>query len=295
MPKDQYGSSNPIANGTGGGSTSGTSWGHLTPVDFAKQWEADPDNIIGNGVRNSLRTSPTQTALIGKLQGGVGGAGLPYDPRIQNNLNQARGQQTTVIQDLLRAAQGDPNSYAQQQLRTGFNQARGGVAALGAAARGQGAGQAMRGIAGSQAGLATQQNAQRQLLQAQEQQQAIQALLQAQQAQRGQDISNAGLSSQLGLAGQNEADKQYQNLLNLGLKGTAGLAEDQLAFLGAQTGADVTRDRLDSQLYGDLINAANAGVATASKIDWGSPGKYNSDGLLMGSNGRPVSQLNEGD
>lgn len=186
------------------------------------------------------------------------------------NSLQSRNSQNAVIQDLLRAAQGDPNSYAQQQLRTGMSQARGGAAAMGTAARGQGAGQAMRGIGAQQSAINAQQNAQSKLLMAQEQMQGRSALLQGLQGMRGLDTAEAGLRAGIQTQSRDANIDTLQALLGGGVKNSIGLANDQLGYQAMLSGDMEARQRLDDETFNNYLNrglnAASTSIATADKV-----------------------------
>lgn len=102
--------------------------------------------------------------------------------------DESRNRQEALIQDIQKQAQGDPNSYAQQQLRKSTEAAQAQQMSLASTMRGQNAGAAMRqgayGAAGVGRGLAGNQA----LLMLQEQQAARAQLEQLLAQQRGQDI-----------------------------------------------------------------------------------------------------------
>lgn len=185
------------------------------------------------------------------------------------NQDQARTQQNQVIQDLQRAAMGDPNSRAQQQLQQGYGAAQSQQASLGSTMRGQSAGAAMRGIQAGQQGIQRGLAGDQQMLQLQEQQSAQAMLAQLLAQQQGQDISQAQ-----GMAG--------------GVQGSQGLSDAMRQFyLGGGVGMDLAGTERDNQIgraqagFNDQQSALtnqlfNAGAGAAA----GALGTYGS----MGSN-----------
>lgn len=184
---------------------------------------------------------------------------------------QARRMQQQTIQGLFQAARGDRNSFAQQQLQQGFNQARGGVAALGAARRGVGAGQALRGIGAGQANLSMQQGMQSDMLMAQEKQAAQQQLMQYLEAQRGQDLAMAGINSNQALGTQ-----QIGNSIALGQAGAmagnrATGQQTGLDMLGIKTGADIRRQENLDRLLMQGIGAGATAAGSLATMNFGPP------------------------
>lgn len=230
------------------------------PGTMAQAWIRNPD-LYFSGVSKAAvekRTNPLQNYL-GAVRSGVQGPGQAFSNTQLANMQQARQQQANIIQDLHRAAQGDPNSLAQQQLRQSGAQARGAAASMAGAIRGQGVGSAMRGLGATQANMGMQQNAQAQQLQMQERIQAQNALAAALQGQRAGDIGQSGLGAGILNQRQTQNDDVYTRLLG-GMRGASNMADQtELDYLGATTGADIERQRLDMAAANQL-SGAGAGM-----------------------------------
>lgn len=209
------------------------------------------------GLNRSLQDRSVYNQLMGAAQRGTPG----YTADAANQAG-ARQYQTQTIQDLLKAARGDPNSYAQQQLRAGMGQARGNVSTLGAAVRGQGAGAAMRGIGATQAGLDMQQQQQSRILQVQEQQAATQALLQALQQQRQQDVGLAGMQAQERLGNTAESDRVFNEYMAAALRDSIGGANNRIGMAGAAAGTALQQQGINSDIANSLLGGLTAGAGT---------------------------------
>lgn len=186
------------------------------------------------------------------------------DPQLAAWQQESRRRQQTHIQDLMRAAAGDPNSYAQQQLQAGMSRARGGVAAVAGARRGLGAGAGLRGLGATQAGLDAEQGAQSALLLQQERMAAQEALVQALQTGREQDAAFDAMGARQTLAGQSEADRMYQQIVGLGAADTLGRTQNQLGLGAAAVGVDTAQRQLDSSMMNSLLGAGASGLSTAA-------------------------------
>ena len=203
-------------------------------------------------------------------QAGVSRTGVGFDPV---NQNQARDQQTRVIQDLQRSANGDMNSLAQQQLSRGYDDARSQQSSLGSTMRGQSAGAAMRGVQQGQQGIQRGFAGDQQMLMLQEQQaaQALMAQLLAQQ--QGQDIGLAqGMAQgQLGSQGLDDAARQFY----LGGAGGMDIAatDRQNQIARAQLGYNDDYNNLVSGYVNSGINAAATGAGTIAQFGQGSGNK----------------------
>jgi hypothetical protein len=183
-------------------------------------------------------------------------------PQFQTgNQDQARLEQDRVIQDLQRAARGDPNSLAQQQLSQGYQNAQSQQSSLGSTMRGQSAGAAMRGIQQGQQGIQRGLAGDQQMLQLQEQQAAQQMLAQLLAQQQGQDITQAtGMAQGVNQGNaMNEEMAQFyaQSGLDAGLNRENRDRDARLAALGI------------NQQYTDLAqsnatNLMNAGAGLMS-------------------------------
>lgn len=182
------------------------------------------------------------------------------------NQDQARTQQTQVIQDLQRAAAGDPNSRAQQQLAQGYGAARAQQASLGSTVRGQSAGAAMRGIQQGQAGIQRGFAGDQQMLQLQEQQAAQAMLAQLLAQQQGQDITQAqGMANaSLGAQGLNNAMQQFYAQQSL----DTGLNREQTDWdrVLAQYGFDLESQNVANGLIRQGTQAAGSLLGTAAQV-----------------------------
>lgn len=189
------------------------------------------------------------------------------------NQDQARTQQMQVIQDLQRAAAGDPNSRAQQQLAQGYGAARAQQASLGSTMRGQSAGAAMRGIQQGQAGIQRGFAGDQQMLQLQEQQAAQAMLAQLLAQQQGQDIGQAQMMAQGSLGSSALDDAMRQFYMQGGV--TSDIAANQFdqERARAQMGFDLNAQNINNaylQRFGGM--AASAGGAAANMWGRGSTG-----------------------
>ena len=193
------------------------------------------------------------------------------NPYQTGNQDQARLEQQRVIQDLQRAAGGDRNSLAQQQLQQGYQGAQSQQSSLGSTMRGQSAGAAQRGIQAGQQGIQRGLAGDQQMLMAQEQQAAQAMLAQLMAQQQGQDISQAqGMAQgQLGAQGLTDAMRQFY------LGGAAGMdqlaTEQQNQIARAQLGFDDEQRALTNQLINAGAGATAGALGTAGSI-WGGNG-----------------------
>lgn len=236
----------------------------LDPVARGVEWSKWNDSVYSDPAREAL-AEPGWQDFYKQVAGRGAQAPVAGDPRYAQWQQQSRAQQQTVIQDLMRAAAGDPNSYAQQQLRSSMANARGGVAALGGAQRGQGAGSGLRGISATQAGVNAAQGAQSALLMQQEQMAAYNQLVQALQQGRQQDMGYDSMMAQQSLAGQGEADRMYQQMLGLGINDTVGRTQNQLGYGAAKIGVDTAQREMDRNVYQSLLNAGGTAFSTAQQ------------------------------
>lgn len=177
-------------------------------------------------------------------------------PQFQTgNQDQARLEQERVIQDLQRSAQGDPNSLAQQQLRSGYGAAQSQQSSLGSTMRGQSAGAGMRGIQAGQQGIQRGLAGDQQMLQVQEQQAAQAMLAQLLAQQQGQDITQAtGMAQGVNQGNaMNEQMSQFyaQSGLDAGLNRENRDRDGRLAALGINQG------------YGNLAQTATNNLVNA--------------------------------
>jgi len=184
-----------------------------------------------------------------------GPAPITADPTGQD---QARAFQSMTLQDLHNAAQGDPNSYAQQQLRASTQQAQAGASSLGAAIQGQGAGQGLRNIDASQAMIGARGAAQAETLKLQEQQAAMAAYLQALQQQRGQDAAKAGFDANLALKNQEQRNQGAQFYLGQGVGSAIQSGDENVGYQNAKYGFGLQQNALNQQLYSTLLGAGGA-------------------------------------
>lgn len=191
------------------------------------------------------------------------------------NREYARQQQEAFIQQLHRLAQGDPNSLAQQQLRQSTQMAQGQVGGA-LAARGNlgGAGATMRQAGAVQGALGRQGMDQSRVLQMQEQAAAQQALAQALAAQRGQDVGQAGMLSDVALKNASLNDALYQNYFGQGLKYDVTRAQQDLEGARAELGFGLEGQRLDDRFNNWLAQGA-AGASGAASRAWGNSNSNN--------------------
>ncbi len=192
------------------------------------------------------------------------------NPYQTGNQDQARLQQQQVIQDLQRAAAGDRNSQAQQQLAQAYGGAQQQQASLGSTMRGQSAGAAMRGIQAGQQGIGRGLAGDQQMLQIQEQQAAQQMLAQLLAQQQGQDIGQAQGMAQGALGSQGLDDARRQFYMGGGI-GT-DLAGSQLGqdYARADLGFDLEGQNIRDNFNQSLINTGATAAGTAQSI-WGRP------------------------
>lgn len=193
------------------------------------------------------------------------------NPYQTGNQDQARLQQQQVIQDLQRAARGDPNSLAQQQLAQGYGDARSQQSSLGSTMRGQSAGAAMRGISAGQQGIQRGYAGDQQLLQIQEQQAAQAMLAQLLAQQHGQDISQAQGMAQGALGAQGLDDNMRQFYTQSGIG--ADVAANQIAQerARAKLGFDLESQNLNNILNQRLVGMAQGATGTLASMPWGAP------------------------
>lgn len=149
----------------------------------------------------------------------------PPAPPAAQPVNPFRDEQLRMIQALQRAAMGDPNSRAQQQMRDIYGQQRAQISSGISGARGVAAGAAQEMIQRNRAAADQAYNLDSRVLMSQEQQQAQQALLTELGYLRDQDINQAeeGASTQQRLqiladqAKANELGRKFKNWDDLNL------------------------------------------------------------------------------
>jgi hypothetical protein len=187
-------------------------------------------------------------------------------PYSTTNQDQARTRQQQVIQDLQRAAMGDPNSRAQQQLKQGYDAAQSQQASLGSTMRGQSAGAAMRGVHAGQQGIQRGLAGDQQMLQVQEQQAAQQQLAQLLAQQQGQDTAQAQGMAQnsIGNAGLNDAMSQFY----FGAGAGTDIAHQQLQGERgrANLGFDLEGRSIDDKFYQQLMGFGAGAAGTAASV-----------------------------
>lgn len=190
-----------------------------------------PDQIDQNPNSVSLGTKPGDDYWREFYRQGYNSPGAAPVNFQTANQDQARTQQEQVIQDLQRAARGDPNSLAQQQLRAGYQGAQSQQSSLGSTMRGQSAGAAMRSIGAGQQGIQRGFAGDQMMLQNQEQQAAQAMLAQLLAQQHGQDITQAQsmAQGQLGSQGLNDAMRQFYLGGASGMDAAATERENQIA------------------------------------------------------------------
>ena len=221
---DAYVSANPP-----GTMSNNVAWGGKQPgVPASAQPAAQPNDYWSNF-----------------FMGGPSPVQMPqYDT---TNQDQSRLEQQRVIQALQAQAAGDPNSQAQQQLRSAYGLAESQQSSLGSTMRGQSAGAAMRSIGQGQQDIARGLPGDQQMLQLQEQQAAQSMLAQMLQQQQQQDIAQAH-----GMAGAQNDASALQNAMNQ-FYATAGSNYD---ISRGQIGAERNRAGLGFDLEGaGLTNA----------------------------------------
>lgn len=233
-----------------------------------------PDQIDQNPGVVSLPTQPTDPngdywRNFYMQQLGASRPGVAFQT---GNQDQARARQQQVIQDLQRAAMGDPNSRAQQGLRDAYGSATSQQSSLGSTMRGQSAGAAQRSIASGQQGIQRGFAGDSQMLQLQEQQAAQAMLAQLLAQQQGQDITQAqGLAQgQLGSQGLDDARRQFY--MQGGIQGS--LSESQLAQdrARAQLGFDLEGQDIANAYNRRFMGAAQTAAGTLASMPWGQSG-----------------------
>lgn len=178
------------------------------------------------------------------------------------NQDQARLEQERVIQDLQRAARGDPNSLAQQQLAQGYQGAQQQQASLGSTMRGQSAGAAMRGVQAGQQGIQRGLAGDQQMLQLQEQQAAQQMLAQLLSQQQGQDISQAQSMAGAAQGSQGLNDAMMQFYLGGGVGQDLAATERQNQIGRAQAGFTDANNAITTQLFNAGAGATAGALGT---------------------------------
>lgn len=185
-----------------------------------------------------------------------------------DNQEQARLQQEQVIQDLQRAARGDPNSQAQQQLQQGYRGAQQQQASLGSTMRGQSAGAAMRGVQAGQQGIQRGLAGDQQMLQVQEQQAAQAMLAQLLAQQYGQDINQAQGSAQGALNAEQLNDQMVQFYASAGMQGDTNQLQSMQDFNRARYGFDTDAKGIQDESTRRLISGGATALTTgAGMID----------------------------
>lgn len=255
-----------------------------------------PDQIDQNPGSVSLPSNPASGVAGGYQDDGYWrnfymqqyGAQRPGVDFQTGNQDQARLRQQQVIQDLQRAALGDPNSRAQQGLRDAYGSATSQQSSLGSTMRGQSAGAAQRSIAAGQQGIQRGFAGDSQMLQIQEQQAAQQMLAQLLAQQQAQDIAQAQGMAQgtLGSQAQDDALRQFY----LGGAGAMDLAatERQNQIGRAQLGFNDAQSALTQR----LVNGGLQAGATAAGVlgGFGGPPPAQGGPGIPGSTGAAAPQ-----
>lgn len=226
--------------------------------------QIDPHSREGGGAPISLGTRTPQNGYWYDYFQQQAGVPAPTPVFNTTNQDQARTQQMQVIQDLQRAAVGDPNSMAQRQLRDAYAGAQSQQSSLGSTMRGQSAGAAMRGIQQGQQALQRQLPGDAQMLQIQEQQAAQAMLAQLLAQQQAQDITQAQGMANTTLGGQAIDDQMRDFYLNGMLGADIGATERQNTITRAQLGFQDDMAALRDQMIKNGMQAAGTGISTAS-------------------------------
>lgn len=223
-----------------------------------------------------------------KVKNAQPGKHVPYDTGLQD---QARAQQEAVIQALLRQAQGDKDSIAQQQLRQSTRAGQGQLAGA-AAARGNfgGSGAAMRQVRSAQGAMSRESIDSSRLLMLQEQKAAQALLSQLYGTQQGQDLMSALGLSQNELANLGLDDRYMQGMLGLGAADAVSRDRAESDYLLYQTGLDLDRQRAARGELNNFLSAGGSALQTYFNQNNNQPAAkqapvYNDGVTLDGSDG----------
>ena len=223
----------PAAQPTRGG-VANTTLGpalRLTPTEEAQAKEAAFVGSIGN--------SSDQNYWSNYFKNNASSAAMQMPGLDTTNQNQARAQQTRVIQDLQAQASGKLTQPLRDQLQQGYSQSQAQQSSLGSTMRGQSAGAAQRGISAGQEGIQRGFAGDAQMLELQQQQAAQAMLAQLLQQQQGQDIGQAQAMASGQLQGDalNQAMQEFYANSGLGFDTERGQIahERNLAVLGIDT------------------------------------------------------------
>lgn len=251
--------------------------------------KAAPDviNVGGTSVFSGGQDIPSMTAGYGSN---------PWADYFRNYQNfkpvqyqaelpeESRARQEALIQDIQKQAQGDPNSYAQQQLRKSTEAAAAQQRSLASTMRGQGAGAAMRqgayGAAGVGRGLAGNQA----LLMLQEQQAARAQLEQALAQQRGQDIQQEMDRARATAVGRDLLDSGTLFKLGGEIEASSADAQRRARDLLTQMGLDLESDKAAGDMRNKLVEGAGTALSLLEK-------SYNRD--RASDTGRPGYKQSE--
>ena len=245
---DAYVSANPP-----GTMSNNVAWGGKQPgVPASAQPAAQPNDYWSNF-----------------FMGGPSPVQMPqYDT---TNQDQSRLEQQRVIQALQAQAAGDPNSQAQQQLRSAYGLAESQQSSLGSTMRGQSAGAAMRSIGQGQQDIARGLPGDQQMLQLQEQQ-AAQSMLAQMLQQQQQDIAQAqGMAGNT--LGNRALEDQMKGFYLNGMLGQDVGASDRAAEIArARLGFNDQMRGLYTQLANNGVNGFTTGLSTWAGMGGGGGG-----------------------
>jgi len=233
-------------------------WANTHPGAAGTPW--GPAAIWQQAQRDLREAPPTWDSI---LKGQMKQGRTPVDFATANQ-DQDRAAQNQYIQALHQQAQGDMNSYGQQQLRAGTQMAQG-QAAGSAAARGNfgGAGAGMRFAGAAQNAIGRQGQDAAQVLKLQEQQAAQALLAQMYAQQHGQDVGLANGLAQTNMQNFGMDSAYLRGLSQIGQQGA--MNDQQLAIdrMNTNLGIFNGQDKINAGWRDMAMGAAGAGAATA--------------------------------
>lgn len=198
---------------------------------------------------------------MGRLGRGVEGRERPMGV-VEDMYGGVGDRMESYLQDLQRQAQGDPNSYAQQQLKYGGQQALAQVQSVGNAMRQGNFGARQRMIGAQQGTMQSQLGQQSRLLGAQEQQAAAQMYSQllGQYAKQQADLNAAKAEGRLSGNQMDEAMRRFY--MGEGL----GAQLDAMKLEADKQRAELGIGAKDSEFRNRQISDIGQGAATGVKI-----------------------------
>lgn len=187
-------------------------------------------------------------------------------PGIDPQREYFRNEQLRMIQALQQAAQGDPNSRAQQQMRDIYGQQRGQIASGISGARGVAAGAAQEMIQRGQTAADQSYSLDSRALMSQEQQRAQQALMTELGYMRDQGINEEDERVRTALAGLKLGDDRTKFDVSREYGRNRGQTQDAVSLLLAQLGLEDTTRGYNDDMARKLIEAGATGSSAALDI-----------------------------